>query len=95
MLPYSYLLMCRFKFYLQLVIVGIAEGAIFDTEGATIIGGKWVGAFGMIDECRVAICEGFCFHEDRINPDAPSGATAGCGIGDNFITLRISYTGNA
>jgi hypothetical protein len=26
---------------------------------------------------------------------AHSDATAGCGIGDNFIKLRISYTGNA
>jgi len=24
---------------------------------------------------------------------APSGATAGCGIGDNFLMLRISHTG--
>jgi hypothetical protein len=35
-------------------------------------------------ECRAANCEGFYFHEDHINPDAPSVATAGCGIGDNF-----------
>jgi hypothetical protein len=45
MVPYSYLLLCRFKFYLQLVIVGIAEVAMSDTEGAAIIVGKWVGAF--------------------------------------------------